>query len=141
MLKDSKAFSGLSVNDLAEAKEFYGGTLGLDVTEDSMGLTLHLGTGADVFVYPKGDQHEPASFTILNFPVDNIDQTVKNLKAKGVEFEQLELQVPMGEGGETVTIKTEPSGIIHSDSPDHGPHIAWFKDPAGNVLSVLQDLV
>lgn len=130
MLKDSKAFSGFSVDDLAKAKQFYGGTLGLDVTQDEMGLTLHLGTGADVFVYPKGDQHTPASFTILNFPVDDIEQAVEELKTKGITFEQIEMEVPMGEGKEPVKIKTEPSGIMHSDSPEHGPHIAWFKDPA-----------
>jgi predicted enzyme related to lactoylglutathione lyase len=138
MLKDSKAFSGFAVDDLSRAKEFYGETLGLNVTEDKMGLTLHLGTGADVFIYPKGSAHQPASFTILNFPVDDIDKAVEDLKARGVEFEQLELQAPTGEGGETVTIKTEPSGIIHSESPEDGPSIAWFKDPAGNTLAVLQ---
>lgn len=140
MFKDSKAFSGFSVDDLGKAKKFYGGTLGLDVEQDDMGLTLHLGTGADVFVYDKGDQHEPASFTILNFPVDDIDKTVEALKAKGVKFEHIEMQVPMGEGGEMITIKTEPSGIMHSDAPEHGPHIAWFKDPAGNTLAVLQEI-
>lgn len=140
MFKDSKAFSGFSVDDLAKARQFYGDTLGLDVTQDNMGLTLHLGTGADVFVYPKGDQHTPASFTILNFPVDDIDKAVEELKAKGIKFEQIEMEVPMDEGSQTVKIKTEPSGIMHSDSPEHGPHIAWFKDPAGNTLSVLQEV-
>lgn len=140
MFKDLKAFSGFSVDDLAKAKQFYGDTLGLQVTQDNMGLILHLGGGTDVFVYPKGDQHTPASFTILNFPVDDIDEAVEHLKAKGIEFEQIDMEVPMGEGDETVRIKTEPSGIIHSDSPEHGPHIAWFKDPAGNTLAVLQEI-
>lgn len=140
MFKDTKAFSGFSVDDLAKAKQFYAETLGLDVDQDDMGLTIHLGTGADVFVYPKGNQHSPASFTILNFPVDDIDQAVEELKSKGIAFEHIEMEVPMGEGGETMKIKTEPSGIIHSDAPEHGPHIAWFKDPAGNTLSVLQEV-
>lgn len=140
MFRNSKAFSGFSVDDLTKAKQFYGETLGLDVAQDDMGLILHLGTGADVFVYPKGDQHTPASFTILNFPVDDIDKAVEELKSKGVAFEQIEMEVPKGEGTETIKIKTEPSGIIHSDSPEHGPHIAWFKDPAGNTLAVLQEV-
>jgi catechol 2,3-dioxygenase-like lactoylglutathione lyase family enzyme len=140
MFRDTKAFSGFSVDNLAKARDFYGDILGLDVKQDDMGLTLHLGTGADVFVYPKGDQHQPASFTILNFLVDDIDKAVEDLKAKGIEFEHIEMQVPMGVGGDTVTIKTEPSGIIHSDAPEHGPHIAWFKDPAGNTLAVLQEV-
>jgi predicted enzyme related to lactoylglutathione lyase len=138
MLKDSKAFSGFSVDDLDKAKKFYEEVLGLKVTQDAMGLTLHLGTGADVFVYPKGEAHQPASFTILNFPVDDIDKAVEELKTKGVTFEQIDMEIPMGEGGETVKIKTESSGIIHSEKPEDGPSIAWFKDPAGNVLSVMQ---
>lgn len=140
MFKDNQAFSGFSVDDLSKAKQFYSETLGLDVSQDDMGLTIHLGSGANVFVYPKGDQHTPASFTILNFPVDDIDKAVEELKAKGITFEQIEMEVPKGEGEETMKIKTEPSGVIHSDSPEHGPHIAWFKDPAGNTLSVLQNL-
>ena len=142
MFKDSKAFSGFSVDDLAKAKEFYGETLGLEVTDDDdgMGLKLHLGTGADVFVYTKGDQHQPATFTILNFLVDDIDKAVEELKARGVTFEQIEMEVPIKDSGETAKIKTEPSGIMYSDKGEHGPHIAWFKDPAGNTLAVLQEV-
>lgn len=140
MLKDSKAFSGFSVDDLAKANQFYSETLGLDVKQDDMGLTLHLGTGADVFVYPKGGQHQPASFTILNFPVDDIDKAVEELVAKGVTFEHIEMEVPVGNEGKMATIKTEPGGIMHSDAPEHGPHIAWFKDPAGNTLAVMQNV-
>lgn len=142
MLKDSKAFSGFSVDNLAKAKEFYGETLGLEVADidNDMGLNIHLGSGAEVLVYPKGAQHEPASFTILNFPVDNIDQAVADLKAKGVVFEHIEMEVQMGDDGETVVVKTNDDGIVYSDAPEHGPHIAWFKDPAGNTLSVMQEL-
>jgi len=138
MFKDTKAFSGFSVNDLAKAKEFYADILGLNVSEDAMGLTLHLGTGADVFAYPKGDKHEPASFTILNFPVDDIDKAVDELTAKGVVFEKYDEEMPVDDQGNTFQMKTDEKGILRSDSPEHGPSIAWFKDPAGNVLSVLQ---
>ena len=124
MLKESHAFSGFSVNDQAAAKEFYGQTLGLDVSEDDMGLTLKTASGNDIFVYPKED-HVPATFTILNFPVENIDEAVKELKSKGVTFEQYEGM-------------TDADGIARGLSADRGPDIAWFKDPAGNVLSVLQ---
>ncbi len=128
MLQDSKAFSGFSVSDLEAAKQFYGDTLGLPVAEqDGMGLELTLGTGAKVFVYSKPN-HEPASFTILNFPVTDIDKTVDDLVAKGITFEQYDNEY----------IHTDEKGIARPDSPDHGPNIAWFKDPAGNVLSVLQ---
>ncbi|MGH7196400.1 MAG: VOC family protein [Candidatus Saccharimonadales bacterium] len=128
MFKDSKAFSGFSVNDLQKAKEFYGETLGLKVTEDAMGLSLHLGSGAEVFLYPK-ENHEPASFTILNFPVDDIDDAVDELKAKGIQFERYDNMFPA---------EQDEKGILRSDTPEHGPSIAWFKDPAGNVLAVLQ---
>jgi catechol 2,3-dioxygenase-like lactoylglutathione lyase family enzyme len=127
MLKDSKAFSGFSVDDLDKAKKFYEEVLGLKVTQDEMGLTLHLGSGADVFVYHKGDQHQPANFTVLNFPVDDIDKAVDELVAKGVTFEKY--------GGD---FGQDEKGIAHSKKPEDGPSIAWFKDPAGNVLSVLQ---
>lgn len=129
MLQDSKAFSGFSVDDLAKAKEFYAQKLGLGVTDQpGMGFHLHLGSGADVFVYPKGPAHQAASFTILNFPVDDIDKAVVDLAAAGVAFEHYD----------TDQLKTDAKGIARSDSPDHGPSIAWFKDPAGNVLAVLQ---
>src|SRR4051812_2540100 len=124
MLQDSKAFSGFSVNDMTAAKEFYGQTLGLQIEENPMGLVLKTGGGADVFIYFKED-HQPATFTVLNFPVDNIDEAVETLVAKGVSFEHYENM-------------TDEKGIARGLSANRGPDIAWFKDPAGNVLSVLQ---
>lgn len=122
MLEQSKAFSGFSVNDVPKAKEFYGKTLGLKVSEDHGMLTLHLKSGAEVLVYPKPN-HTPASFTILNFPVEDVDKTVDDLASRGVKFEHYD-------AGE---IKTDAKGVMRNN----GPTIAWFKDPAGNVLSVL----
>lgn len=127
MLKDSQAFSGFSVDDLEKAKQFYGETLGLDIKEQpGMGLNINLATGGSVFVYPK-DNHQPATFTILNFPVGDIDAAVDELASKGVKFEQYK--------GE---LQTDEKGIARSEAPEDGPSIAWFKDPAGNILSVLQ---
>jgi catechol 2,3-dioxygenase-like lactoylglutathione lyase family enzyme len=120
MLGD-KAFSSFSVNDLQKAKQFYGNTLGLKVKESKEGLELHPGD-TDVFIYPKPN-HSPASFTVLNFLVSDIDSTVDELKQKGVRFEHYD--------GE---IKTNEKGI-HRNA---GPSIAWFKDPSGNILSVLE---
>jgi catechol 2,3-dioxygenase-like lactoylglutathione lyase family enzyme len=128
MLKDSQAFSGFSVDDLEAAQKFYGETLGLPVKEQAgMGLELTLGTGAKVFIYSKPN-HQPATFTILNFPVDDVDKTVDELTLKGVGFEHYD----------TNDIKTDEKGIARTASPDQGPTIAWFKDPAGNTLSVLR---
>lgn len=128
MLHNSPAFSGFSVDDLVKAKEFYADILGLKVEEEgAMGLTLHLGTGARVFIYPK-DNHQPATYTMLNFPVPDIDQAVAELTAKGVVFEQY-----------TGQLQTDSTGIARSSSADEGPSIAWFKDPAGNILSVLEE--
>ena len=124
MLKDTKAFSGFSVNDLQKAKEFYGWTLGLEVSEEPEGLALRIAGGATIFIYPKPN-HTPATFTILNFPVDDIDQTVDELTKLGVRFEHY-----------AEPIKTDEKGI-HRSEP--GPNIAWFKDPAGNILSVLEE--
>jgi catechol 2,3-dioxygenase-like lactoylglutathione lyase family enzyme len=123
MLDGTKAFSGFSVDDLEKAKEFYGGTLGLEVTEEHGLLHLKLGSGAAVLVYPK-ENHEPATFTILNFPVEDIEAAVGALRTAGVEFEHYE--------GE---LQTDEQGIFRGD----GPLIAWFRDPAGNILSVLED--
>ena len=123
MFKDTKAFSGFSVNDLQKAKEFYGTTLGLDVSEDRGLLELHIAGGTNILIYPK-DNHIPATFTILNFPVDNIEQVVDELAAHGVRFESY---------NETYLV-TDEKGI----SRGGGPKIAWFKDPAGNILSVLE---
>jgi catechol 2,3-dioxygenase-like lactoylglutathione lyase family enzyme len=128
MLQDSHAFSGFSVNDLEAAKKFYGETLGLTVEEpDNMGLHLALGGGTKVFVYPKAD-HQPATYTMLNFPVEDIDKTVDELTAKGVSFEHYDEEM----------LKTDEKGIARPPSADMGPTIAWFKDPAGNILSVIQ---
>lgn len=127
MFKNTKAFSGFSVNDLAAAKLFYGQTLGLDVVEEgSMGfLTLKIAGGAGIMVYPK-DDHIPAAYTILNFPVEDIDEAVNALAAKGVIFEYYEGM-------------TDKKGIARGIKAKIGPDIAWFKDPAGNVLSVLKN--
>lgn len=121
MLQTRSAFSSFSVNDLKQAKDFYAQTLGLKVNESEMGLEIHPGD-TDVFIYPKPN-HTPASFTVLNFLVDDIDKAVDELRKNGVRFEQYD--------GE---IKTNEKGIHHNG----GPSIAWFKDPAGNILSVLE---
>jgi len=123
MLKTSKAFSGFSVNDIPKARQFYAETLGLEVKEDEGMLVLHLGSGARVILYPK-ENHTPASFTILNFPVDNVERTVRALKERGVRFE-IYRDGPY---------KTDEQGIFRGE----GPTIAWFTDPAGNILSVLE---
>ena len=123
MLKDSKAFSSFSVDDLQKAKTFYGQTLGLNVSDvpEMQGLLqLHL-AGNVVLIYPKAN-HEPASFTVLNFPVSDVEQTVDKLTRLGVRFERYD------------DIKTDAKGI----SRGQGPDIAWFKDPAGNILSLLK---
>ena len=127
MFKNTKAFSSFSINDVAAAKEFYGETLGLNVDKMSVGLSIKLSGGAEIFLYPKED-HEPATFTVLNFKVADLDKAVDDLTAKGVKFEQY-----VGETG------TDAKGIMRSTDPTHGPSIAWFKDPAGNFLSVLQE--
>ena len=124
MLGNCKAFSGFSVDDLQRAKEFYGRTLGLEVTESNGMLHLHLGSGATVLVYPKPN-HVAATFTILNFPVDSVDEAVSELTRRGVRFETYD------EG----ELKTDARGISRGGG---GPVVAWFKDPAGNFLSVLE---
>ena len=125
VLTDAKAFQSFSVDDIAKARAFYQETLGLAVKESQMGLELEVGGGSKVFVYPKPD-HKPATFTILNFPVDNVDTAVDRLKSTGVQFENYDLP----------GIKTDSRGIARDPN---GPAMAWFKDPAGNILSVLQD--
>jgi predicted enzyme related to lactoylglutathione lyase len=125
MFHDTKAFSGFSVDDVAKAKEFYAGPLGLDVTEANGMLTLHLAGGGTVIVYPKGPHHVPAEFTILNFPVQDIEAAVRNLAAAGVTFEHYTGS----------PLQTDELGIFRGG----GPLIAWFTDPAGNTLSVIQD--
>ncbi|MFL5961770.1 MAG: VOC family protein [Gaiellaceae bacterium] len=123
MFKDAKAFSGFSVDNLDRAKQFYGETLGLSVSQNPAGLELHLGGGGTVFVYPK-ENHEPASFTILKFPVEDIERAVNELTAAGVRFERYD------------GIPSDEKGISRGGD---GPNIAWFKDPAGNILSVLEE--
>jgi catechol 2,3-dioxygenase-like lactoylglutathione lyase family enzyme len=121
MFRDSHAFSGFSSNDIEKAKEFYAQVLGLEVTEENGILTLHLAGGGRVVIYPK-EGHEPASFTVLNLPVEDIDQAVDALTEAGILFERYE------------GFQQDERGIMRED----GPPIAWFKDPAGNILSVLQ---
>ena len=122
MFGSTKAFSGFAVDDIDAARRFYGDTLGLRVSEQNGLLTLHIAGGRDVLVYPKPD-HTPATYTILNFPVPDIDAAVDELRSKGVEFERYE------------QLKTDDKGIFRGG----GPLIAWFTDPAGNVLSVLEE--
>ncbi|HSX02882.1 MAG TPA: VOC family protein [Candidatus Saccharimonadia bacterium] len=125
MFKEAHAFSGFSVNDLAAAKAFYSETLGLEVDQDEMGLNLKLAGGVQVFIYPK-DDHQPATYTVLNFSVDDIEAAVKALTDKGVALEHYEGL-------------TDEQGIARGLAAHRGPDIAWFKDPAGNILSVLQE--
>jgi catechol 2,3-dioxygenase-like lactoylglutathione lyase family enzyme len=123
MLREAHAFSGFSTDDIAKEKTFYAETLGLDVTEENDMLTLHLAGGHTVLIYPKGDEHQPAAYTALNFEVDDIDAAVDRLTAAGVAFEHY------GEGS-----GQDERGIAR----EWGPPIAWFKDPSGNILSVIQ---
>jgi len=120
MFKDTTAFSGFAVPDVAVAKAFYADTLGLNVSEENGMLTLHLAGGANVLVYPKPD-HNPAAFTILNFSVDDIDTAVDELVAHGVTMERYE------------GFNADEKGIVREN-----PGVAWFTDPAGNILSVVQ---
>ncbi len=122
MFTQSKAFSGFAVDDIAAAKAFYGETLGIETSEESGLLTLHLAGDRPTLVYPKPD-HVPATYTVLNFPVDDIEQAVDELVARGVQIERYD-EMPQDE-----------RGIMR----EGGPYIAWFTDPAGNTLSVLQD--
>ena len=121
--KNTKAFSSFSVKDLNEAKRFYGQTLGLEVSESDEGLILQTNGGIDVFIYPKLD-HTPATFTVLNFVVDDVDRAVDELTKMGVRFQ-------IYDKGE---LKTDDRGIFQGR-----PKIAWFKDPAGNFLSILEN--
>jgi catechol 2,3-dioxygenase-like lactoylglutathione lyase family enzyme len=122
MFENTRAFSGFAVDDLEAAKKFYGETLGVKVSEHYGLLTLHLAGGRDTLAYPKPD-HTPASYTILNFQVDDIDAAVDELVSRGVELEKYQ---GMGQ---------DAKGINRAG----GPYIAWFKDPAGNILAVLQE--
>ena len=121
MFENTKAFSGFSADDIPRARQFYAETLGLKVTEANGLLTLHIAGDRPTIIYPKPD-HTPAAFTILNFPVDDIDAAVDALAARGVEFERYD------------GMEQDEKGI----SRGPGPEIAWFKDPAGNILAVLE---
>lgn len=122
MFTNTRAFSGFSVDDVETAKDFYGGTLGLDVTEENGMLSIHIADGGVILVYPKTD-HAPATFTILNFPVDDIDRAVDELIERGVAILRYE------------GFDQDEKGVARGE----GPPIAWFTDPAGNVLSVLEE--
>jgi catechol 2,3-dioxygenase-like lactoylglutathione lyase family enzyme len=123
MLANTKAFSGFAVDDLQKAREFYEGTLGLKVSEEYGLLTLHLAGDRNTLIYPKPD-FTPATYTILNFQVEDIDETVDELAARGVRFERYE------------DFEQDEKGIAR---PESGPPIAWFTDPAGNIMSVLEE--
>lgn len=125
MFRDTRAFSGFAVNDIEKARHFYGDILGMEVKDRPMGvLELQLPGDNHILVYPKSD-HQPATFTLLNFPVGDIDKAVEELRGKGVQFEQYE-----------GAIRTDSKGISRANG---GPNIAWFKDPAGNILSVIEE--
>ena len=124
MLKDSKAFSGFSAGDIQTAKKFYSETLGLDVSESHGLLTLRLAGGNNVLIYPNPN-HVPATFTVLNFPMKDVELAVDELTKRGVRFEMYDLP----------NLKTDKKGIMRGN----GPTIAWFKDPAGNILSVIEE--
>jgi catechol 2,3-dioxygenase-like lactoylglutathione lyase family enzyme len=119
----SKAFSGFSTDDIPAAQAFYGDVLGLDVSEENGMLFLHFEGGRDVLVYPKGTAHTPATYTVLNFPVEDVPGTVAELRERGVPFEKY-----AGTPGET-----DDDFVFRKG----GPLIAWFTDPAGNVLSII----
>jgi catechol 2,3-dioxygenase-like lactoylglutathione lyase family enzyme len=122
IIKSSKAYSGFSTNDIPAAKAFYADTLGLDVTEENGMLTLHLSGGTTVLIYPK-DDHQAATYTVLNFPVTDIEGAVDELTERGVTFERYE------------GMEQDARGVMRG----WGPAIAWFTDPAGNVISVIEE--
>ena len=123
MFANTKAFSGFAVDDVAKAREFYENTLGLRVSEESDALVLKLAGDRDTLIYPKPD-FTPATYTILNFQVADVDEAVGELTKRGVRFERYE------------GFDQDEKGIYRGE----GPTIAWFKDPAGNILSVIEDV-
>lgn len=127
MFKEAAAFSGFSVDDLEEAKTFYGEILGLELVDNGMGLGLNFPNGHQVFIYEKED-HEPATFTVLNFPVGDINVTVDSLVEAGVMMERYDMPGDLDE-----------RGVMRGKSAGMGPDIAWFKDSAGNILAVLEN--
>ena len=128
MIDIPAAFSGVSVDDAAKAKEFYANTLGLKLKDEDMGLDFELPGGGSLFIYEKSD-HRPASYTYLNLVVADIDNTVNALNTAGVKFEIYD----------NMPAKQDEKGILRGLAAKQGPDIAWFKDPAGNILAVLQD--
>lgn len=128
MFTDTSTFSSYSVDDLDKAMAFYRDTLGLNVTETKEGLDIKLAGGQALFLYPKPD-HQPATFTVLNFKVNDIDSAVIALKGKGIELERYDVG-PM---------QADEKGIYRGKEGGNGPDIAWFKDPAGNILSVVEE--
>lgn len=128
MLQDSPTFSGYSVTSLDDAEAFYGKTLGLDVVRDAMGIALHPADGRSIFLYEK-DDHQPATYTVLNFVVPNIEEAVDALSDEGIVFERYD----------SLPAPQDDKNILRGKASGNGPDIAWFKDPAGNVLSVIEE--
>lgn len=128
MLRDAPAFSGFSVNDKAAALKFYGETLGCNIKDTGMGLELSFSNGLAVFMYEKAD-HEPASFTVLNFPVDDINAAVDEIVAKGVVMERYD----------NMPREQDDRGVMRGKDVNMGPNIAWLKDPSGNILSLIEN--
>jgi len=129
MLKDTYTFNSFTTDDLEASKKFYNETLGLKVVENEMGILEIKASGSNSFIiYPKGDNHQPANFTVLNFQVNNIEKVVDHLIEKGITFEQY--AKPM---------KTDKKGICWSSDSNPGPNIAWFKDNAENILSLIEE--
>ena len=128
MFKNANAFSGFSTNDLEKAKVFYGDTLGITAEDNGMGLELQFPNGHSVFIYEK-DDHTPATYTVLNFPVDDIDAAVESLTEAGIETLRYE----------SLPAEQDERGILRGKAAGMGPDIAWFNDPAGNVLAVLEN--
>lgn len=122
------AFSGYSVHDQQQAREFYEDVLGLIIDDSQMGLELRFEIGHSVFLYPKAD-HEPATYTVLNFPVDDIDDAIALLSERGVEFERYD----------DLPAEQDEYGVLRGKAAGQGPDIAWFKDPSGNILAVLEN--
>ena len=127
MFAKTKAFASFSVDDIDAAKTFYGETLGLEVSEENGMLTLHIADGGNILIYPKPN-HAPASFTVLNFPVEDIDQAVDELTKRGVRFERYDFK----------DFEQDEKGIARAGGGQEGPPIAWFTDPARNVIAVLE---
>ena len=127
MFKANAVFSGFSVDDFAKAKQFYTKVIGLEIANEEMGLQLKLPGGGEVFIYDKPD-HKPADYTMLNLVVDSIDDAVEQLGEAGVKFEHYD----------NMLAPQDDKGILRGLSAKMGPDIAWFKDPAGNIMSVLQ---